>query len=227
MSNITIFENEQFGSVRTLQEGEKILFCASDVAKALGYTRPADAVRQHCRYTVKRSIPHPQGESTLEMNFIPEGDVYRLIIRSKLPSAEQFETWLFDEVLPTIRKTGSYAIDAKKKNEEAKLKEAELWVMIADRTADKDIKEIALMYAGKALNGKLLLKKAEPVQGVIGRDWETVKKWERTLECLPGNHMPQFVEWAMRRGLTPNDVSVIVTTIQHKQPEFRKGLCWF
>ena len=79
---------------------------ASDVAKALGYVRPNDAVSQHCRATVKHSIPISGKEQ--EVNFIPEGDVYRLIIRSKLPKAEEFEKWVFDEVLPSIRKTGGY-----------------------------------------------------------------------------------------------------------------------
>ena len=62
----------------------------------------------NCRCTVKHRIPHPQGKGTLEVNFIPEGDVYRLITHSKLPAAEKFESWVFDEVLPSIRKHGAY-----------------------------------------------------------------------------------------------------------------------
>lgn len=86
---------------------DKIYFCGSDVAKALGYARPSDTISAHCRYMVKRSISHPQSpDKEIEMNFIPEGDVYRLITHSKLPAAEEFEKWLFDEVVPTIRKTG-------------------------------------------------------------------------------------------------------------------------
>ena len=107
---LQIFNNPEFGELRTIEEGDKIYFVASDVAKALGYKRPADAVSAHCRYTVKRSIPHPQGKGTLQVNAIPEGDVYRLAAHSELPSAEKFESWVFDEVLPTIRKTGSYSI---------------------------------------------------------------------------------------------------------------------
>lgn len=73
----------------------------------LGYARPSDAIAQHCRYTVKHSIPHPQSPGrTIEVGFIPKRDVYRLIVRSKLPSAEAFEKWLFDEVVPSIRKKG-------------------------------------------------------------------------------------------------------------------------
>lgn len=110
-NDLQIFKSDEFGELRTIEENGKVMFIASDVAKMLGYSRPADAISAHCRYTVKRSIPHPQGKGTLEMNIIPEGDVYRLIAHSKLPAAEKFESWVFDEVLPAIRKTGSYAIN--------------------------------------------------------------------------------------------------------------------
>lgn len=111
MSNLAIFENSEFGKVRTLIENDgTVLFCASDVATILGYTRPNDAVNDHCRSTVKRRTPHPQSKDKfIDINFIPESDVYRLIIRSKLPAAEKFEKWVVEEVLPSIRKTGSYS----------------------------------------------------------------------------------------------------------------------
>ena len=109
MHELMIFNNKEFGQIRTVEIEGKIYFVASDVARALGYSRPAGAVTQHCRYTVKRSIPHPQSpEKKIEVNVIPEGDMYRLITHSKLESAERFESWVFDEVLPTLRKTGSY-----------------------------------------------------------------------------------------------------------------------
>ena len=106
---IRIFENEEFGSVRTFEEQGKVLFCGSDIAKALGYSKPNNAISAHCRCALKRGIPHPQStEKTIIMTFIPEGDVYRLISHSRLPSAEKFESWIFDEVLPTIWRTGGY-----------------------------------------------------------------------------------------------------------------------
>lgn len=71
MNELKIFENRKFGEVRTIEEDGKVLFCASDVAKALGYSRPNDAIASHCRSTVKRRIPHPQSpEKTIEMSFI-------------------------------------------------------------------------------------------------------------------------------------------------------------
>lgn len=106
-TDLQIFTNEQFGSVRTIDEGDTVLFCGSDIAKALSYARPNDAISAHCRSTVKRRIATSQGNES-EMSFIPEGDVYRLIIRSNLPEAVKFEKWLFEEVLPSIRKHGGY-----------------------------------------------------------------------------------------------------------------------
>lgn len=108
-SDMQIFKNEQFGEVRMIEENGKPLFCGSDVARALGYARPNDAIVDHCRCTVKRRIPHPQSpDKEIGMAFIPEGDVYRLIVRSKLPAADKFERWVFDEVIPSIRKNGGY-----------------------------------------------------------------------------------------------------------------------
>ena len=106
MNELKIFENHKFGEVRTIEEDGKVLFCGSDVAKALGYSNPRDALSRHCRGVVKRDTPTESGMQ--EMSFIPEGDIYRLAARSKLPGAEEFERWVFDEVIPSIRRTGTY-----------------------------------------------------------------------------------------------------------------------
>lgn len=158
---LEIFKNEEFGEIRTIEEAGKILFVASDVAKALGYANPANAVATHCRYTLKQGIPHPQGKGILEVNIIPEGDVYRLITHSKLPNAEKFESWVFDKVLPTIRKTGSYVVTPTLPREELELhikevnaKQAELWMRLADRSNIPEFKQIADTYAANTLAGK-------------------------------------------------------------------------
>lgn len=108
---VEVFKNEEFGEIRTLVEGDKVLFCASDVAKALGYANSRKAISDHCKGVTKRDTPTNGGLQML--SYIYEGDIYRLIAHSKLPSAEKFESWVFDEVLPTIRKTGSYSIERK------------------------------------------------------------------------------------------------------------------
>ena len=109
MNNLQIFNNDRFGEIRTVEDGGKVLFCGSDVAKALGYSNTRDALSRHCKGVVKCDTPTNGGLQSL--GFISEGDVYRLIAHSKLPGAEQFERWVFDEVLPSIREHGAYMTD--------------------------------------------------------------------------------------------------------------------
>lgn len=110
MNEVTIFNNSDFGEIRTLETADgKVLFCGVDVATALGYAKPNNAISAHCRYALKQGVPHPQSQGkTIEITFIPESDVYRLAFGSKLPTAEKFTDWVTEEVLPTIRRTGSY-----------------------------------------------------------------------------------------------------------------------
>lgn len=134
MNNLTVFSNPDFGSIRTVTINNKPYFCACDVARALGYARPNDAVRSHCRATVKHSTPISR--KMQEINFIPEGDVYRLIVRSKLPSAEKFESWVFDTVLPSIRRNGGYIMNQENLSDSELLAKA---VLVAQKTiANKD-----------------------------------------------------------------------------------------
>lgn len=109
MNDLQIFQNPEFGEIRTAEVNGKTYFVASDVANVLGYSNPRDAVLRHCKGVVKHDTPTSSGVQT--MSYIPEGDLYRLITHSKLESAERFEKWVFDEVLPSIRKHGMYAVD--------------------------------------------------------------------------------------------------------------------
>ena len=108
-NGIQVFKNEEFGQVRVIDSGGRTLFCGADVARALGYARPGKAIIDHCKGVLKRDTLTSGG--TQSLSYIPEGDVYRLIVHSKLPSAEKFERWVFDDVLPTIRHTGGYVDD--------------------------------------------------------------------------------------------------------------------
>ena len=112
-NKLQIFENGEFGTLEVLMIDDKPYFSAVECAAVLGYSNPRDAVLRHCRSVVKRDTPHPQNpQKIMRRGFIPEGDLYRLIIRSKLPAAARFEAWVMDEVLPTIRKHGAYLTDA-------------------------------------------------------------------------------------------------------------------
>ncbi|WP_415310517.1 ORF6C domain-containing protein [Clostridium perfringens] len=111
MSNLMVFNNENFGQVRTLTIENKPYFVGKDVAEILGYNEPHKAIARHCKGGIKHPILTEGGQQ--DMSIIPEGDIYRLIIKSKLPQAEKFESWVFDEVLPQIRKTGQYQVKPK------------------------------------------------------------------------------------------------------------------
>lgn len=106
MNDLQVFNNADFGSVRTLEIDGKPYFVANDVARALGYSVPKDAISRHCKGALKHRYLTEGGEQ--ELKIIPEGDVYRLVIKSQLPKADEFEHWIFDEVLPSIRKNGGY-----------------------------------------------------------------------------------------------------------------------
>lgn len=111
MNDLQIFRSAEFGSVRTIEQDGKVLFCGRDIAEALGYTNPNKALADHCKgVPIRYPLQTPGG--TQQARFIPEGDVYRLITHSRLPAAERFEQWVFDEVLPAIRRTGSYTVPA-------------------------------------------------------------------------------------------------------------------
>ena len=159
MNQMEIFKNPEFGSIRTFEQDGKVLFCGTDVATALGYANPRKAVRDHTRCGTKCSIGVQTGKKAdgspavqmVEMLFIPEGDVYRLIVHSKLPSAERFERWVFDEVLPSIRQHGAY-LTREKLWEVATSPEA-LLKLCSDLLAERE-KNAALQADNARLQGK-------------------------------------------------------------------------
>lgn len=110
-NQLQIFKNEAFGQIEIIMIDGKEWFGATQVAKALGYSNPHKAIRDHCnpKGLTNRSVLTNGGNQ--EMKFMNEGNLYRLIAKSKLPEAEKFESWVFDEVLPTIRKTGGYVAE--------------------------------------------------------------------------------------------------------------------
>lgn len=109
MNEITQTFAFEESTIRIIVENGEPLFCAPDVCKALGYANTADALRKHCREDgiAKRDTIDNLGRKQ-HTTFINEQNLYRLIMRSQLPSAERFQDWVCGEVLPTIRKTGSY-----------------------------------------------------------------------------------------------------------------------
>lgn len=167
MNELKVFTNQEFGQIRTITENGLTLFCGSDVAKALGYKNPSKALSDHCKGVTKRYTLTDGGKQ--EMNFIPEGDIYRLAAKSELPGADAFERWIFDEVLPSIRATGGYTAqkdapsdDIKKITAEAKLNNSRarvssMWMKIAAAVPVPEYQQICAHYASAALAGKEVL----------------------------------------------------------------------
>lgn len=113
MNNLKIFENTELGAkVRAVSIDNEPWFVARDIAVSLGYAKPENAVFAHCKRAKslkELASPVLEGGSPMNSLAIPEADVYRLIMRSQLPSAERFQDWVVEEILPSIRKTGIYA----------------------------------------------------------------------------------------------------------------------
>lgn len=121
MCKITEFFNEHFGTVRTVILNNATYFVGIDIATSLGYSNAAKAISSHCKKAIKVQIDVSsqngrahKARNTQEMLVIAKSDIYRLIVRSKLESADEFESWIFEEVLPTIEKTGAFIEDEQK-----------------------------------------------------------------------------------------------------------------
>lgn len=148
MSELQIFNNEEFGEVRMAEINGKPYFVATDVATALGYTNPRKAISDHCKGVTKRDTPTSSGVQ--QMSYINEGDLYRLIMKSKLPSAEKFEKWVMEEVLPSIRKNGGYIAGQETLSDEELLSKA---LMVAQRKIDEKNNIIAMQ--GSRIQGMI------------------------------------------------------------------------
>lgn len=160
MNEVTIFENPEFGKIRTMLMDGEPYFVGKDVAGILGYAKPENAVATHVDEddTLKQGVIDGMGR-TQKTTIINESGMYSLIPGSKLPTAKKFKRWVTSEVLPSIRKTGSYSIQKKsdsytiddpierakrwieeaeaRKALESKIKEDEPKVALADKRLDK------------------------------------------------------------------------------------------
>ncbi|HBM7175652.1 TPA: phage antirepressor [Enterococcus faecium] len=134
--------NFEHNEVRTFLENDVPYFVANDVAKTLGYKNPSKATNDHCKKAIETWGNDSLGRRQ-KFKIIPESDVYRLIIKSNLPSAEKFESWVMEEVLPQIRKHGMYATDELLNNPDllievaTKLKEERTLRLIAEQQVNE------------------------------------------------------------------------------------------
>lgn len=186
MTDLMIFDNPEFGKIRTIEENGKVLFCAKDVAIALGYKDATNAIKQHCRGVVKRHLTDSLGRDQIT-NFIPEGDVYRLAAKSELPGADKFESWIFDEVLPSIRRNGGYVANQDELSPEELMAKA---LMVAQKTlADREARLSAL-----TVENQIMAPKAEYFDELVDRNLLTgLRETAKELNVPP----KQFVSFLL------------------------------
>ena len=174
-NELTVFENEKFGKLEVLVENGKEYFPATEIAKILGYSNPQKAIRDHCREDgcTIRSVGVVTGKKTdgtdaiqfVNKKYINEGNLYRLITKSNLPQAEVFESWVFDEVLPAIRKTGMYITD-------------NVWDTIINDP--EKLGEVLINY-GKVKKEKELLEEENQIQKQLIAEYKPIKEYVDTI----------------------------------------------
>lgn len=164
MNNLQIFENIDFGRIRSLVIGNEPWFVGKDIAEILGYSDTFGALKKHVDDDDKQNCQNSSFESNRGLTIINESGLYSLILSSKLPNAKRFKRWVTSEVLPSIRKTGSYTKSTKQPTAiqqqraeamllNAKSRQSKLWLTIADKTDIKEYKHICQQKAAEALAG--------------------------------------------------------------------------
>lgn len=198
MNELQIFNNPEFGEVRWVKVEGKPYAVGIDIAGPLGYARPYEAISTHCRGAVTYRVTDSLGREQ-ETKVIPEGDIYRLIVKaadqSKNPEisakAERFERWIFDEVIPTIRKTGRYEVSPQVTNEHLKI----AYILI-DKLNSPNIGKGAQKEIGRAIANAIKLS------GVSSRN--------QKLLLRPGeNYLPSS-------EISPGDM--LIKLLRHAEP---------
>lgn len=178
MNELRIFNNADFGDVRTVEKDGNIWFVGKDVAEALGYARTADAVKAHIDADDKGVCVLPTPGGRQETTIINESGLYSLVLSSKLPKAKAFKRWITSEVIPSIRKTGSYNKPSKEPTTQqeqrakamllnAQSRQCNLWLRLAETTDLPDYKHICQQKAAEVLAGSPVLPMQKAVKKTI------------------------------------------------------------
>ena len=196
MNGLRIFRNKAFGAVRVVEHGGEPWFVASDVAKALGYERPNDAVNAHCKKVNKFSYGNaPQG--AMPYNIVPESDVYRLVMRSNLPGAELFQDWVVEEVLPALRRTGGYGAPALPDFSDP-VKAARAWADKEEQRRVAHEARLALEMKMEEVRPKVVFAESIEVARTSILVGEMAKLIKQATGCDIGQN--RFFEWLRDRG---------------------------
>lgn len=211
-----VFNHPQFGEICTVQQEEgKVLFKANDVARSLGYAETAKAVRTHCKGVSVLDTPIENQYGTVVMQptkFISESDVYRLVMRSKLPEAEKFQDWVCEEVLPAIRKDGAYLSE---KALQRAVTDPEFFIGVAN--AIRKEKEQRLEIESRCTEQQLL----------IGRQKETIeelgKRSAYAETVLQNKDLVDITQIAQDYGLSGRRLNAI---LHEKRVQYKSGKQW-
>ena len=181
-------------NVRVITDGKHPLFVARDVALALGYKDPTNAIKQFCKGVVKHHPLQTEG-GMQEVRVIEEPDVYRLIFGSKLESAQKFQDWVFEEVLPAISKTGSYESKARPSKTRKALPGG---LTLEQQDSIKALHRELVKAAPKDLQGKLAIRLWSAVKSKYGVTYKEVPPTEYaeilSLMARTAQEMPLLVE---------------------------------
>lgn len=167
MNDLMILNNPEFGQVRTIVEDGRKLYVGKDIAICLKYAKPQNAVAAHCKGALKRGILTNGGMQ--EMLVIDRGDVVRLITHSEMPEAQRFESWIFDDMVPTVMETGTYTIPGATSGENDKLLRAQAMLvnaktrqarlmldMASDERLSPQAVELLKIEAAQVCTGKII-----------------------------------------------------------------------
>lgn len=143
-SEIKAYNHPLFGNVRMFVNNGKPWFCATDIATSLGYSNPRKAILDHCKSQGVTIRDTPTNSGIQQMKYINEGNIYRLTAKSQLPKAEEFESWIFDDLVPTVINTGSYSLHVPKSFSEALMLAAQQQMQIEEQQKQLMQKDAAI-----------------------------------------------------------------------------------
>lgn len=211
-----VFNHPQFGEICTVQQEEgKVLFKANDVARSLGYAETAKAVRTHCKGVSVLDTPIENQYGTVVMQptkFISESDVYRLVMRSKLPEAEKFQDWVCEEVLPAIRKDGAYLSE---KALQRAVTDPEFFIGLAN--AIRKEKEQRLEIESRCTEQQLLIDRQKETIEELG------KRSAYAETVLQNKDLVDITQIAQDYGLSGRRLNAI---LHEKRVQYKSGKQW-
>lgn len=206
MNELMIFNNPEFGNIRTMERDGAPWFVGKDVAEALGYSNSRDAVSTHVAGEDKATVAFHDGSQNRNMVVINESGLYALVLGSKLPTAKKFKRWVTSEVIPSIRKHGGYINGQENMTPEELMASA---LLMAQKTlADRDARISTL-----TVENQIMLPKAEYFDQLVERN--TLLNFRETAKALD---VPpkKFVSFLLEKKYVYRDKKGKLLPYEHK-----------